>query len=369
MDYPAFETPEGPRVTIAGRAYDWFRGNGYLGLFGDREVLRAACEATLRYGMKLRDKRAIGCHPCLLELERQALRFFGSEGVAYYGSGYAGGAIMAAALADLVDVAFVDEEAHYGVFDGLVLTGKPIVRFAHRDPDDLARRLRAHLGAGQRPLLMSDGIFPITGAIAPVPEYWSALAPYEGALLCLDDAHAYGVLGARGRGTLEHFDLAGEPRYSFGTMSKAFGAFGGILAGSVALIERVQATNGVMRGASKPPPGAVAAAAKALEIVNERPELRRRLGENVAHTRAGLAAMGLDVDARSPSPILSIGAASGLRFAELERALFVDEGIAVLHVERGYTGIPRGGVLVITIFANHEPAQLDRLLDALRRRV
>src|SRR4051794_34859715 len=97
---PEFETPEGPRVTIAGKPYDWFRGNGYLGLHHHPEVIGAAVDATLRYGLKLRDRRVVGCHPCLPELERRAGLFFGTEAVACLGSGYAAAGALLAGLDD-----------------------------------------------------------------------------------------------------------------------------------------------------------------------------------------------------------------------------------------------------------------------------
>jgi glycine C-acetyltransferase/8-amino-7-oxononanoate synthase len=137
-DPPAIETAEGPRVTIAGREVDWFRGNSYLGLQAHPEVLRAACEATLRYGLKLRDRRPGGCHPCVPEWERAANAFFGCEAAVLLGSGYAGGAVVAAALAEDFEVAFVDAQSHANVWDGLAAAGRRAVPFAHREPQALA---------------------------------------------------------------------------------------------------------------------------------------------------------------------------------------------------------------------------------------
>jgi 8-amino-7-oxononanoate synthase len=132
---------------------------------------------------------------CVLEWERAASLFFDCEAAVLLGSGYAGGAVMAAALGDDFDVAFVDEQSHANVWDGLAAAGVRVVSFPHRDPEGLAAVLSTDLGARQRPLVVSDGIFPITGALAPVPDYEVVLQPYDGALLWLDDAHGYGVLG------------------------------------------------------------------------------------------------------------------------------------------------------------------------------
>ena len=363
---PVIESPEGARVTIGGRQYDWFRGNSYLGLQAHPDVLRAACEATLRYGLKLRDHRRVGCHPCVLEWERAANAFFACEAAVLLGSGYAGGAVMVAALGDDFDVAFVDEQSHANVWDGLVAAGVRVISFPHRDPDGLAAVLSTDLGARQRPLVVSDGIFPITGALAPVPDYEAVLQPYDGALLCLDDAHAYGVLGPDGRGTLDHFGLQGARRFSYGTMSKAFGGAGGVIPGSAELRGRIECRSAAYRSTTKAPPGIVAAGARALEIARTQPGLRARLAAHVARVRSALRSIGLPLD-DGPAPIICVDARSRLDFASIARRLFDEESIAVVHMPGGYANVPAGGCLVFTLSALHDEEQIERLVDAFRR--
>jgi glycine C-acetyltransferase/8-amino-7-oxononanoate synthase len=366
--FPAIETPEGARVCIDGTPYDWFRGNGYLGLYGNQEILQACCDATLRYGMKLRGKRAVGCHPCLLELERNACRFFGAEAVVYFNSGYAGNAVLLAALRDDCDLVCIDREAHFSIVDAAHACGKPLYRFAHRDPEDLRRLLARQVQPGQRPLVMSDAIFPISGRLAPVPEYWQVLDKYDHGLLCLDDAHGAGVLGANGRGALEYFGLQGPRRYSCTTMSKAFGTYGGLIASDARTIQRINTRSGVCRGASPPPPGVTAASAKAFEIAIREPEIRHTLARNVSQVRQGLHDLGLDVDIDSPSPIICLARLRHHPHPDtLCRTLFAREHIAVLYMQQGYPGLPPDGALLLTVFASHAPAQIARLLDAFRR--
>nr|MDQ5807946.1 pyridoxal phosphate-dependent aminotransferase family protein [Actinomycetota bacterium] len=252
---PAIEGPEAPRVVIDGTPYDWFRGSGYLGLQHHPEVVQAACDATLRYGLRLRDRRDAGCHPCLPDWERAATAFFGCPAAVLLGSGYAGGTVVAAALAGDVDVAFVDEQAHPNIRDGLAAAGVPTVAFGHRDPDALEAALAARAAPGERPLVASDGVFPITGALAPAEEYLEVLRAYDGAVLCLDDAHGYGVLGRNGRGTLEHLGLSGERLVSYGTMSKALGTGGGVIPCSEGLRDRIERRSAASRAMSKPSPG------------------------------------------------------------------------------------------------------------------
>ncbi len=362
------ETAEGPTVTIDGRRYDWFRGNGYLGFQSDPDLLAAASEATLRYGLKLRDRRPVGCHPCVGEWDEAASAFFGCDDVLLLASGYLGGAVMASTLAADVDMAFVDEESHPNVWDGLAVGGIPAVPFRHRDPDALADALATHRERRGRfrPLVASDGVFPITGAVAPAADYWRVLEAYDDGTLCLDDAHAFGVIGENGRGTLEHLGILGDGRYAYGTMSKAFGAGGGVMPGPAGWQDRVGRASAAYRSATKPPPGVVAAGARALRMARDRPWLRTRLAHQVARVRASLRAMGLPVG-DSPAPVVCLDRRGGLDLAGVAGRLFDEDRIAVLHLTGGYPNVPVGGGLVFTLSAAHDDDQVDRLLAAFKR--
>ena len=369
--FPAIESAEGPRVQIEGKSYDWFRGSGYLGLYGHPEILQAACDATLRYGMKLRAKRKIGCHPCLLELEKNACRFFETESVAYFNSGYSGNAVLLAALEGRFDKVFVDRFAHHSIIDAVKGCGLPALFFAHRDPEALEQLLNKYLNPGEKPLVISDGIFPATGEIAPLDEYRKILGKYDNALLCLDDAHGAGVLGNTGKGTFEYFNLDGNPDgpelYSCTTMSKAFGAYGGIIAGNQKIVEKINLLSGVCLGASPPPPGVTAASARAFEIVLREPGIRERLAANVSHVRRGLAAIGFETDIDSPTPVICLEYRKYPGLKILPRIFFEEENIAVLEMTGGYPGIPAGGALALTVFAGHTDEQIKGLLDAFQR--
>ncbi len=362
------ETPEGPTVTIDGRRYDWFRGNSYLGFQAHPDVLAAASAATLRYGLKLRDRRSVGCHPCVADWDEAANAFFACDEALLLASGYLGGAVMAAALAPDVDVAFVDEQSHPNLRDGLAVSGIPAVAFRHRDPDALADAVTAHARRQRgtlRPLVMSDAVFPITGAMAPAEDYLRVLDAYDGGTLCLDDAHGFGILGEHGRGTLEHLGIAGPGHYSYGTMSKAFGAGGGVIPGSAGWRDRVERTSAAYRSATKPPPGVVAAGARALRLAREQPGLRTRLAQHVVRVRGALRAMGLPVD-DGPAPIVCLDRRCGLDLGAVADRLLTEDGVAVLHMAGGYPNVPTGGCLVFTLSAGHGDDQVDRLLTAFR---
>ncbi len=173
------ESPPGAETVIDGQRYLYFGGTGYLGLAAHPEVIEAACEATRRYGIHTATSRTgFGNNPATLEVEQRAAAFFGMKAAFYFNSGYVANHIMVQALASRCDRVFVDEAAHYSVTEAACLAHQPITRFRHRDPEDLARRLKAQLKSGQRPLVMTDGVFPVTGALAPLADYLSVLSDW-----------------------------------------------------------------------------------------------------------------------------------------------------------------------------------------------
>jgi len=360
------QSPPAAHTLIDDRWRDYFSGTGYLGLQGHPALTQAAVDAIQRYGLTTATSRGgYGEHPAYQAVEEAAASFFGAERAVYFTSGYLGAAILLQGLAGSYDAIFVDDAAHSSIRSGARSTGAPVTPFRHMQPDDLAVQLRQHLRPGERPLVIGDGVFPISGEIAPVPAYVEVLDPYPGAMLCLDDAHATGVLGANGRGTSEHWALAGMPSvqvYAVHTLSKALGGFGGLLAGSAELVEQLARRAAAFVGASPPPLPAAAASAAALELVHSEPERRTRLRANVARARAGLRALGWPLD-DSPVPILCLGKRPGIDLARLQAELFVRD-ICVAHVT-SYSSTPPGGALRIAIFATHSDEQIDRLIAEL----
>lgn len=372
------QSPVGPRVTINGRERDYFAGCSYLGLQSHPALIQAAVEAVQRYGLGTATSRGgYGEHPVYTAVEAAAARFFGTEAALYYVSAYLGNTILLQGLAGDYDRIFMDESAHFSVRDGVATTGAPVTAFHHLDPADLARQLCDRLRPGERPLVISDGVFPVSGEIAPAADYAAVLAPYEGAILCLDDAHATGVLGTHGRGTVEYWEqgLAGlatsaksptlTPRiFSAHTLSKALGSHGGIIAGDAALIDRLRRDAAAFGATSPSPLPAAAAAAVALDLVAGSSPLRDQLRANVARARAGLRGLGWDV-ADTPVPIICLGARPGLDLARIQAELFARD-VCVAHVTR-YSSTPPGGALRVAIFATHTVAQIERLIEEMER--
>ena len=384
------ESPPGPLVQIDGREYLYFVGTSYLGLQAHPEVIRAACDATQRYGIHSATTRAgFGNIPPTLDAERRLTEFFGTEAAFYFAAGYAGNNILLSALADDVDIIFVDQLSHYSIWEAAGQSRRPVYHFRHRDPGDLAAALRKKLRPGQRPLVISDGVFSVRGTIAPVAEYCQQLADYDGAALLLDDAHGIGVLGVHGRGTYEHAGLwhtisplpLGEGTYvgslpfaeataigTFltGTASKALGGFGGVIPGSQQFIEQVRKASHWYEGASAPMAAAAAATARAIELLMADPDLRTRLSSNVYLLKDGLRHLGFEVD-QTPVPIACLIAGSAENMARIQRELMA-RGIAVAYMA-AYSGLGPEGGLRIAVFATHTADMIGRLLDELKRLV
>lgn len=385
---PLMQGPPGPVTVLDGREYLYFAGTGYLGLQGRPEVVQAACDAARQYGLGSATSRGgFGDTPPVVEVERRAARFLGTEDAFYFAGGYAGPWLVVSGLEGSsrvrethhwsgafhapYEAVFVDECSHYAVRDAAHRAGAPVFPFPHRDVAALADALRRHLRPGARPLVMTDGVFAALGTIAPVAGYCELLSAREGAVLLIDDAHGVGVLGERGRGTAEHAGLsigAGPAPDSparvrvCATASKALGGFGGIVPGGRDFVENVKTRSHWFRGASAPPPPVAAATAKGIEIAAAEPQLRERLGRNARLLRQGLRAMGLQAD-DSPVPIVSLTLGDEANMRRIQQTL-MDRGVAVAHMH--YAGLGPHGALRIAVFATHTEEMIGRLVEELR---
>jgi 7-keto-8-aminopelargonate synthetase-like enzyme len=357
------ESPPGANTVLDGRRYLYFGGTGYFGLHGHPAVVRTGIRAFHRYGTHSATSRAgFGTNPVLLEVETRLREFFREDDAAYFGSGYLGSLVLAQALADRYDVVFVDEQAHFCIRDTASSPGKPVFQFRHRDPDDLAKKLKTRLTAGQRPLLLTDGIFPVFGRIAPAPDYANVIAAYDG-LIGLDDAHGVGVLGANGRGTFEHFGMRGPHFHFIGTLSKAFGGHGGFAIGKKRLIGRIRSTVGAYIGSTPTPTPIAAATAKGIDILFRHPEMRDILRRNTASLKKGLRSLGIEAD-DTPVPIVAWSLRTEREMRGVQKDL-MRRGIAVPYLK--YVGAPAVGVLRLTVFSTHTASQIRRLLEELAK--
>jgi glycine C-acetyltransferase/8-amino-7-oxononanoate synthase len=357
------ESAPGAVTVISGRPYDYYCGCGYLGLQGHPELTAAAAEALAKYGLSTATSRGgYGEHPVYSELEAQSSAFFGCERLLYFASGYMGAAILVQAVQHARDHFFIDESAHFSLWDAAALSSAPLTPFKHCDPLSLAEHLLDDLEPGERPILLSDGLFPISGEIAPLTDYLELLRPLGGRLI-VDDAHAVGVLGAHGRGSLEHFGIDDPSCQTTGTFNKALGGFGGFLCGKVKVMNRIEQNSRILIGSSPPPLPAAAASAKALEVLRGHPELLTRLRANIAQAQAGFAGLGWELP-KSDSPIFCLAGRAGVNLLQLRDGLF-RRGIAVEYVNN-YTSTPAGGAIRIALFATHTPQQIEKLLKNIK---
>jgi 8-amino-7-oxononanoate synthase len=341
-----------------------------LGLAGHPEVIEAGCAALRRHGLHTATTRAyFGTSPPVLEVEQRAAEFFGVEDAFYFGSGYSSNHIMMGALAPGAEIVLVDEAAHYSIQEAARLPGVPVVTFRHGDAAHLADLVKGRMQV----LVMANAVGPLSGSVAPVLDYLRALAGCERALLLLDDAHGFGVLGPRGRGLLDQLDLwhqvnriASHPGLSVsvaGTLSKALGGFGGIIPGSRAFVDLCRKASHYFDGASAPAAPVAAATAKALEIVVREPALRRHLAENAAALRAGLRALGLAIpDGATAHLGVKVGDARGMRRIHQELKA---RGIMLPYIA-SYSGSSAEGLLRFAVFATHTTEQIAHLVAELK---
>jgi 7-keto-8-aminopelargonate synthetase-like enzyme len=352
--------PASARVRIDGREYVNFYGSCYLALSGVPEI-RLAVQRTLDSGTPFaRNFTPVlgGIDPVFEAVERAAATACGTETSVYFASGYMIGTVGLASLEMPFDLLVLDESAHYSLKDAAKLSGLPSHTFAHCDVESLEAILRQHVHAGQRPLVMTDGVFATTGRIPPLSEYASLLAPYEGRLF-LDEAHGFGVVGEQGRGAAEFCGVENIAA-SGATLSKAFCAQGAVVGCSVATAARLQSMP-PLRGACAGSPLSAAAATASLSYVAGRPELRSELRATGDYLRSQLRRIGCEV-IDTPAPIVSFRWGSRADMLALQRRVF-DRGIYIYH--SNYIGAGSDGLIRCSVFRDHSRQDVDALITAL----
>ena len=367
------QSAPGTSTIIGGREYLYFMGTGYLGLHGHPEVLKATCDATMKYGMgSATSRRAFGNSPPIVDVEVRAAEFFGTDDAFYFMSGYLSNSVVVQAIQGTFDLVLIDESSHYSVLDAAVLSGRPVFEFLNRDPNSLHETLKKHCIKGKRPLVITDGVFPVRGVLAPIREYYEILSAYQGSALLVDDAHALGAIGPSGRGSIEQARLPWEtvntniqpekgPRlFVGGTLSKAFGGFGGIVPGSKEFIAHIHNHSPYFRAANPVSPGIAAGCARALELVMENPGMINRLHENTKFTRDGLRKLGIEVD-DSPVPIICVVLDTVEQMQQVQARL-MEQGILIAYNPKYSDLGPKGGIR-IAVFATHTEEMINRLLD------
>jgi 7-keto-8-aminopelargonate synthetase-like enzyme len=357
------DSPVGAEIVLSGSRYVNFGGSSYLGLASKPQILEAGLAALRVYGAggPIPRGHAIDCAP-LRDVEHSACRFFESHAALYFGSGYHFGLAAPAVLSEQYDAVFFDESAHFALRDGIGASELRHRPFRHLDVADLEHQLRHHLAAGERPLVVTDGLYSSLGEIAPLDRLWHVAAAYDGRLV-VDESHAFGVLGAAGRGALEHHGLTSAGALVGGSLAKAFGTCGGLALGSATDIQAMHSTP-VVRGAAVGSPAAMALCAASLDYVRNHPELLVRLRDNTAYLKSGLRRLGLALQGDDIAPIAAFALDSSASMLRLHAALLAEH---IFVYRSTYIGAGRNGVIRCGVFADHTRGHLDALLDALRR--
>lgn len=349
----------GARVRIDGDEFLNLAGCNYLALSELpqlREAARRALEDGCLFACYL-PRAYVGEDQYFAPVEREAAAFYGAESAVYLPSGYLLGFAAMTGLRPLYDAIYLDETAHWCLVDAAPLAGVPTHTFPTCDADALEQAL-AEAPAGRRPLIATDGAFATTGKLPPLDRYAELAARHDGQLL-IDESHSAGGVGATGRGAAQHFGL-GERVWVATTLSKAFCAQGSVFVGSQEVIDRARESH-AFRGSAPGSPISAAVGQAALRYVREHPERCEILRANVVHLRDGLRRIGVDTG-DSPAPIVSFACGSFEANRGLQQALF-DRGIYVLH--SNYIGAGPGGMIRLSVFADHTPEDLDRVVAAI----
>jgi glycine C-acetyltransferase len=339
--------------------------NNYLGLTTHARLRECAVEATRRFGVGTGSVRTIaGTMAIHMELERRLAEFKNTEAVVVFQSGFAANAGTVSAVLGKDDVVVSDELNHASIIDGCRLSRATIKVFPHKDVDAARRVLQALPGMNgrspaSRTLLITDGVFSMDGDLGPLPAL-CALAEEYGCIMMVDDAHASGVFGRNGRGTIDHFSVHGRVDIQVGTLSKAIGVLGGYVAGSRALVDFLYHRARPFLFSTSHPPAVAAACIAAIDVLLEEPQIIDRLWDNTRFFKAGLARLGFNTGL-SESPITPVIVGDGALAMKLSDRLF-QAGVFAQGIAS--PTVPAGKARVRTIVtATHTRDELQFALD------
>jgi len=353
-------SPQGAWLVVDGKQVLNFCSNNYLGLANHPKVVQAAREAMEKYGVGPAAVRTIaGTMDLHVELERRLAAFKGVESAITFQSGFNANLATIPALVGKEDVIFSDELNHASIIDGCRLSGAKIVRYNHCDPQDLEKALFEERRNHPRALVVTDGVFSMDGDIAPLDQIYEVAKKHE-AILMVDDAHGEGVLGRGGRGIVDHYQLHGKVDVEIGTLSKAFGVVGGVVAGNSLIVEWLRQRGRPFLFSSAMTVPDTAACLASLEILESSTELVDRLWENTNFFKEEMRKAGFDLG-KSVTPITPVMLGEATLAQEFSKALF-EEGVFAMAI--GFPTVPRGKARIrVMISAAHQKEDLERGLE------
>ncbi len=353
-----------PVATFDGKRVINLSSNNYLGLCTHPKLRAAALQATEKLGVGSGAVRTIsGTMDIHMELERYIAQFKHTEASVVFQSGFTANAGTVGALMGRNDFIVSDELNHASIIDGARLSRATIKVFPHKDVNAAEAILKELAPQPGRKLLITDGVFSMDGDIAPLPDLCTVAEKY-GAVMMVDDAHASGVLGKNGRGTVDHFGVHGRVDVQVGTLSKAIGSLGGYVAGTNDLIEFLHLRGRPFLFSTSHPPSVAASCLAAFQVLEAEPERIQKMWDNTKFFKAGLTKLGFDTGA-SETPITPIMIGEGRKAMEFSRALF-QNGLFVTGL--AFPTVPEGKARLRTIVtATHTEAELAEALGILEK--
>jgi glycine C-acetyltransferase len=357
------DSPMDARIVVDGKQVINFCANNYLGLANHPRLKDAAKRAIDKYGIGPGAVRSIaGTMSLHVELERRLAEFKRAEAVITLQSGFTANLATIPALVGKGDVIFSDQLNHASIIDGCRLSRATIVSYAHNDMDDLRRKIAETTEYGRR-IIISDGVFSMDGDIAPLPELYE-IAREHNILLMVDDAHGEGVLGRGGRGIVDHFGLHGKVDIEVGTMSKAFGVVGGIVAGKQIIIDWLRQRGRPFLFSSAMTVPDAAACLEAVDMLESSDELVQRLWSNAEFIKRELQTLGFDIG-QSATPIVPLMLGEASLAQQFSRRLF-EEGVFAMAI--GFPTVPRGKARIrVMNTAAHSQDDLEQALAAFEK--
>src|SRR4051812_8402271 len=363
------EDEQAPECTFDGKHVINLASNNYLGLTTHPKLREAALDATRKYGVGSGAVRTIaGTMKIHMELEEKIARFKNSEACVVFQSGFAANAGTVSAVLGKEDFIISDQLNHASIIDGARLSRAKILVFEHKNIADAEAKLASVADQPGKKLLITDGVFSMDGDIGPLPALCD-LAEKYGAIMMVDDAHASGVLGRNGRGTVDHFKVHGRVDIQVGTLSKAIGALGGYVCGSRDLIEFLYHRARPFLFSTSHPPSVAATCIAAFDVLESEPERIERLWSNTRYFKEELAKAGFDIGGRSTpaseTPITPIIIGDGKLTMDFSRELF-KEGVFATGI--AFPTVAEGKARIRTIMSSeHTQPQMEKALEVLGR--
>jgi glycine C-acetyltransferase len=358
---------QAPVCHYDGRQVINLASNNYLGLCNHPLLEEAAIAATRKYGAGSGAVRTIaGTMRLHMELEEKIAAFKNVEACVVFQSGFAANAGTVSAILGKEDFILSDELNHASIIDGARLSRAKIKVFRHKDVAHAEELLREIQNEPGHKLLITDGVFSMDGDIGPVADL-AAVAEKYGAIMMVDDAHASGVLGRNGRGSIDHFDAHGKVDIQVGTLSKAIGVLGGYVCGSRDLIDYLYHRARPFLFSTSHPPSVAASCIAAFDILEREPDRIQRLWDNTHYFKSQLAGANFDIGGRttpaSETPITPIILGDGRATMDFSRALF-DAGVMATGI--AFPTVPEGKARIRTIMTSeHTRPQIDQALDTI----